>query len=202
MAQRLTDKAVKALQAPARGNVITYDTEITSPSPQHDDQDELKYQDRLYASALPMVDVANEVANRLSARRVAVILDTCFSGAAVGGNSQRTVPGLISASVSSVTIDRMRQGTGRVILAASQGEQESLEDSGLAHGYFTYYLMQGLQQNQGMDSVSKIFPYVQEQVSGRARAHNHEQTPVLAVSDQGAQIVLGAVPAEAAAVRP
>jgi hypothetical protein len=57
--------------------------------------------------------------------------------------------------------------------------------------------MQGLQQNQGMDSVAKMFPYVQEQVSGRAHAHNHEQTPVMAASDQGGQIVLGAVPAEA-----
>jgi hypothetical protein len=72
----------------------------------------------------------------------------------------------------------------------------------LAHGYFTYYLLQGLQQNQGMDSLAKIFPYVQEQVSSHARAHNQEQTPVLAVSDQGAQIVLGAAPAGAAAGSP
>jgi Caspase domain len=178
--------------------LVTYDTEVVSPSPGHDDPDELHYQDRLYASALPMVDVANEVANRLSARRVAIILDTCFSGAAVAG-SQRTAPGLISSSVSSVTIDRMRQGTGRVVLAASQGEQESLEDSGLAHGYFTYYLMQGLQQNQGMDSVAKMFPYVQEQVSGRAHAHSHEQTPVMSGSDQGEQIVLGVAAVESAA---
>jgi uncharacterized caspase-like protein len=93
----------------------------------------------------------------------------------------------------------MSQGSGRVIITASTADQESLEDSALSHGYFTYYLIQGLQQDQGMDPISKVFPYVRDQVANRAKAHDREQTPVMGISDQGAQIVVGATPSAGSA---
>jgi hypothetical protein len=170
--------------------VITYDTQVTSHSAQHD------YHDLLYATALPMIDVANEVSNRVQARRVAIFLDTCFSGAAMDKPSNAR---LRYTSISADTINRMSQGSGRVIITASTADQESLEDSGLAHGYFTYYLIQGLQQDQGMDPISKVFPYVRDQVANRAKAHDREQTPVMGVSDQGAQIIVGVAPSAGAA---
>ncbi|MGC2301367.1 MAG: caspase family protein, partial [Acidobacteriaceae bacterium] len=55
--------------------IVTYDTEIKSS----DTPDE----DALYATALPMVELANAVATRMKALRTAVILDTCYSGGAV-----------------------------------------------------------------------------------------------------------------------
>jgi uncharacterized caspase-like protein len=90
------------------------------------------------------------------------------------------------------TLNRIAQGTGRVVLAASAADQESLEDSALGHGYFTYYLLEALRRNQGLDSIAKIFPSVREQVEARAEQKwKMQQTPVMSQSDQGGEIVLG-----------
>jgi uncharacterized caspase-like protein len=89
----------------------------------------------------------------------------------------------------------MSEGAGRVILAASQENQESLESASLGHGYFTYYLLQALQQSKGMETMGKMFLFVRDQVAARAK---QQQVPVMAQSDQGDLIVLG-LPAGAAA---
>ncbi|MGB9257730.1 MAG: hypothetical protein WCC25_23045, partial [Candidatus Korobacteraceae bacterium] len=64
--------------------------------------------------------------------------------------------------------------------------------STLGHGYFTYYLLEGLRKNQGQDSLAKIFPYVKQQVAARAEQRwKMRQTPVMSQSDQGGDIVIG-----------
>jgi uncharacterized caspase-like protein len=90
----------------------------------------------------------------------------------------------------------MSEGAGRVILAASQENQESLESVSLGHGYFTYYILQGLNQSKGMDTMGKLYIFVRDQVSTLAK---RAQVPVMAQSDQGDEIVLG-VPIGATAV--
>jgi uncharacterized caspase-like protein len=148
--------------------------------------------DALFATALPMVDVANTVASRVRAHRVAVFLDTCFSGAAVGSGGTKAVSAeMHSRPLSNATLNRMSAGSGRAILAASQEDQVSLESAALGHGYFTYYVLQGLQQSKGMDPMGKLYLYVRDQVSARA---NQKQVPAMAQSDHGDQIVLGVTP--------
>ncbi len=122
--------------------IITADTEITPKTgaarDNTSDTDKDIDHDALFATALPMVDVANTVASRVHAQRVAVFLDTCFSGAAAGSGGTKTVSAALNfKSVSPATLDRMSAGAGRVILAASQENQESLESASLGHGYFT-----------------------------------------------------------------
>jgi uncharacterized caspase-like protein len=173
--------------------IITADTEITpkkgAARDNTSDTDKGIDHDALFATALPMVDVANTVASRVHAQRVAVFLDTCFSGAAAGSGGTKQVSATLPfKSVSGATLDRMSEGAGRVILAASKEDQESLESPALGHGYFTYYLLEALKQSKGMDPMSKVFPYVRDQVANRAK---QEQIPVMAQSDQGDQIVLG-----------
>jgi uncharacterized caspase-like protein len=173
--------------------IITADTAITPKTGANRDNtsDTDKYvdHDALFATALPMVEVANTVAGRVQAQRVVVFLDTCFSGAAAGSGGTKNVSTAMNfKSISPQTLDRMSEGAGRVILAASQENQESLESASLGHGYFTYYVLQGLQQSKGMDSMGKLYLYVREQVSNRAQ---QQQIPVMAQSDEGDQIVLG-----------
>jgi uncharacterized caspase-like protein len=180
--------------------VITADTEITPKGGANRDKtsdtDKDIDHDALFATALPMVDIANTVASRVHAQRVAVFLDTCFSGAAAGsGGTKQVSAALPFRSVSAATLDRMSEGAGRVILAASQENQESLESASLGHGYFTYYLLQALQQSKGMETMGKMFLYVRDQVAARAK---QQQVPVMAQSDQGDLIVLG-LPAGTAA---
>jgi uncharacterized caspase-like protein len=173
--------------------IITADTEISPKSGAERDKtsDTDKYvdHDALFATALPMVDVANTVANRVRATRVAVFLDTCFSGAAAGSGGTKNVSEAMNfRPVSTATLDRLSEGAGRVILAASQDNQESLESSSIGHGYFTYYVLQSLQQSKGMDPMGKLYLYVRDQVAARAQ---QKQTPVMSQSDQGDLIVLG-----------
>ena len=45
-------------------------------------------------------------------------------------------------------LERMSQGTGRIVLSASQVDEESLESPALRHGYFTYFLLQALKSGK------------------------------------------------------
>lgn len=170
--------------------IITHDTDITS-------------QDALFATALPMVDVGNTVASRVKATRVAIFLDTCFSGAASGGAKQAPVaaiaPGIRTASVSADMLDRIKQGTGRVILTASNGNEVSWESEKLGHGYFTYYLLQELQKDNGLESLGEIYPELKQDVSSRVLADwNAHQDPTITRSDNGGEIVIGVATGQSA----
>jgi len=163
--------------------IITYDTEVGK---------NMDNEDALFATALPMVDIANTIASRVEAQRAAIFVDTCYGAAAAGGGTRLVAPGVASASISGETLTHIAQGTGRVVVAASTTEQESLEDSTLGHGYFTYYLLEALRKNQGLVPLSQVFPYVRQQVEARAQARwKMQQTPVMSESDRGSEIAIG-----------
>jgi hypothetical protein len=169
--------------------IVTYDTEIKNA----DSPDE----DALYATALPMVELANAVATRMKALRTAVILDTCYSGGAVTNESKLMGKGLANVSPSSATLDRMSQGSGRIVIAAASSNEESLESPELHHGYFTYFLLQALKSGNGMTPMSQVFATVAQQVSDRVAADGKKdgetlgQHPVMSRSSDQADFALG-----------
>jgi uncharacterized caspase-like protein len=166
--------------------IITSDTEI-------------RPQDDLFATALPMVEVTQVVRSRIQARRTLVLLDTCHSGAATAG-TQRLAEDVGESSVSAETLDAIRQGFGRAVIASSQAGQKSFENDDAKNGYFTYYLMQALKKSKGQDSIDKVYAYLRDEVSKSVAAKfQMQQTPVLSRSEQGAEIVLGMAVAEATA---
>jgi uncharacterized caspase-like protein len=165
--------------------IITNDTDIGSDANSPD-------RDSLYATALPMVDLANAVATRVRARRTAIFLDTCFSGNATQPENKLMAPGIASGSVSATTLDHLKQGTGRIIFAASGGEEESLESDSIQHGYFTYFLVQALEQQNGSIPLTQAFAYVQQHVRARAESEAHaEQNPVMSRSEDDTDFALG-----------
>jgi len=151
--------------------IVTYDTDVDSL-------------DGLYSTAIPMVEVTMVVRTRIKALKVAVILDTCHSQGALAQTV--TVP----QSLSSQTLDRIREGTGRVILAASRTEESSYELARYGHGLFTYYLLQGLKQ-QADTPLDKIYPWITAQVARDAEANGWKQHPVFSASDEISPVVLG-----------
>lgn len=156
--------------------VITHDTDVAD-------------QDSLFATALPMVDLANIIRTRVKALRAAIFLDTCHSGGAV------TPGGIAVSSASGETLNQIRQGVGRVIITSSQVSEKSWESDAFRNGYFTYYLIQALKQNNGLKSIASVYDYLREQVSRQVLADvKVRQTPVMSRSEQGADIVIG-VPA-------
>jgi len=159
--------------------IVTYDTDVNT-------------EDGLYSTAIPMVEITTVVRTRIKALKVAVILDTCHSQGALAQTV--TVP----QSLSSQTLDRIKEGTGRVILAASRTEESSYELAKYSHGLFTYYLLQGLKQQKDAP-LDKIYPWVTAQVAKEAEANGWKQHPVFSASDEVSPVVLGIAPSDAAA---
>lgn len=153
--------------------IITHDTEIGANIDP----------DSLYATALPMVDISNAIATRVKAQKAAIFLDTCYSGNAAVQESKLIAPGIKNASLSPDAIAHITQGSGRMVFAAAGTDQESLESDTLKHGFFTYYLVQALQQEGASAPLSKIFDYteqhVSQTVSTQFKQYNVQQTPVM-----------------------
>ena len=179
---------------------------------------ELQPQDSLFATAMAMVELSDIVRTLFKARRTVIFLDTCHSGAATGSMKERAT-GLADSSPSAATLERIRQGVGRAILASSQEDQVSYEGPPFQNGYFTHFLLEALRQNNGMDTIEQVYSYVKDQLPKAVAARNGPkrgislknepvatskqlaQTPVLSTSELGAGIVLGAPPAAATAAR-
>jgi uncharacterized caspase-like protein len=162
--------------------VAAYDTDVDSL-------------DGLYSTAIPMVEITTVVRTRIKALKVAVILDTCHSQGALA----QTVT--IPQSVSPQTLDRIREGTGRVILAASRTEESSYEVARYGHGLFTYYLLEGLKQQKDTP-LDKLYPWIADQVSREAGANGWKQHPVFSASDDVSPVVLGIAPQDIAWLSP
>ena len=169
--------------------LVTYDTEIYSGG----NFDE----DALYATALPMVELANSVATRMKALRTAVILDTCYSGGSMKNDSPLMNAQLANAAPSRELLTRMSQGTGRIVMAASQVNEESLESAQLQHGYFTYFLLQALKDGRGNTPMSQVYASVVQGVTKRTAADGLRQHPVMSKSSEDADFALGVAGAEA-----
>ncbi|HEY4380755.1 MAG TPA: caspase family protein [Acidobacteriaceae bacterium] len=150
--------------------------------------------DELYATALPMVEIANAIATRVKAGRAAIFLDTCYSGNAAVKDAKLIAPGIKNAAPSAKMLDHIKQGVGRMVFAASGTEQESLESDTLKHGFFTYYLVQALQQQGGLTPLSKIFDYTQQHVSQTVatefKQYNLQQNPVMSRSEDSTDFAL------------
>jgi hypothetical protein len=155
---------------------------------------DLKDADSLFATAIPMVELVDVVRTRIQARRAAIFLDTCHSGAVTAA------AGFNSSQVSSPTLDRLTQGVGRIIIASSEAKEKSYESDKVQNGYFTYHLVRALRQDAGTASVDKVFDTVRDQVSKQVLADwKMHQTPVLSKSTQSPDIVIGVRPETLAA---
>lgn len=173
--------------------LVTYDTEISNAG-QFDE-------DAMYATAYPMVELADAVATRMRALRTAVILDTCYSGGSI------TAPNPSAATLpdkppSAQMLTRMSQGTGRIVLTASQADEESLESAELQHGYFTYYLLEALKNGKGVTPLSQVFATVAQRVSQRVAAGGMHQHPVMSRSSEDADFALGVLATEPPDLQP
>jgi ankyrin repeat protein len=118
--------------------------------------------------------------NKLPAKDVTVVLDSCFSGA--GGRSviaEGARPMMLSVE------NPVLAGNKTVVLAASSGSQISSTFKEQGHGLLTYYFLKGLKgaadgNQDGFISLAEVFDYVKPNVQKVARKqYNNEQTPQL-----------------------
>ena len=152
--------------------------------------------DKLFGTALAMSDISDTIRSRVKALRTVVLLDTCYGGA--GGKGMLRV---VSPPVS--TMDKMKAGAGRAVIASSGHNQKSYESLKLKHGVFTHYFVEALKQQDGKMPLYAIFNFVRLNVSKQVREElDAEQTPELFRSDQGTEIVIGVEPANVSAALP
>jgi hypothetical protein len=163
--------------------LVTYDTEVYTGGSFDEDA--------MFATAYPMVELANAVATRMKALRTAVILDTCYSGGSMRNAASAAGGSLANKGPSSKMLNRMTEGTGRIVMSASQVDEESLESPGLKHGYFTYFLLEALKNGKGNTPLSQVYDAVAQQVSARVSADGSHQHPVISRSSADADFALG-----------
>jgi len=117
---------------------------------------------------------------RLPAKEVIVALDSCFSGA--GGRS-------VLAKGARPLVMNLQTGTAlsknMTVLAASSGDQISSTYEEKGHGLFTYFLLKGIKDGNGVNPdgsfrMADLYGYLKPQVERIARKqYNNEQTPQL-----------------------
>jgi len=161
--------------------VITYDTKIDTAA-------------NLYATSLQMIDLVEILRRDVKARRVVLILDTCFSGDATGSDRGIALP----PTDFSAAVDRFEdktKGAARVVISASRANEVSREDPGLQHGYFTYFLLQALKNNGGNSPLGDIFQFVHDRTLQAVHDRfGASQTPTMRNTPEGLSLVLGAPP--------
>jgi ankyrin repeat protein len=122
---------------------------------------------------------------KLPARDITVVLDSCFSGA--GGRSvlaEGARPMVLSVE------NTLLAGGKTVVLAASAGDQISGTFKEKGHGLFTYFFLKGLQgeadaNKDGTIDLAELYEYVKPNVQRIARKqYNNEQTPQLLASPE------------------
>lgn len=174
--------------------LVTYDTEAYSGASFDEDS--------LYATAYPMVELANAVATRMKALRTVVFLDTCYSGGAAGPDAPAAAQKLANNAPSEAMLAHMSMGTGRIVMAASRNNEESLESPQLHHGYFTYYLLQALKNGKGETPLSQVYATVAQEVAQSVSAQGANQHPVMNRSSADADFSLRSPGASASSAQP
>ena len=111
--------------------------------------------------------------NKLPAKEIIVVLDSCFSGA--GGRSVLAK----GARPLVMNLDKQVLRSDRIaILSASAGNQISSTYDEKGHGLFTYFLLKGIKD--GNSELGALYYYLKPQVEKIARkTYNNEQTPGL-----------------------
>jgi len=137
--------------------------------------------DSLYSTAFPM-DEVQKIFARIPAERVVMLLDTCYSGTAGGRTFARQQ--IRSGNLSDQFLERLTRSRGRVVITASGPNEVALESTDLAHGIFTYYLLEGLagkadRNGDGIVTVSELYEYVEDKVDRKSREAGGRQRPLM-----------------------
>ncbi len=133
--------------------------------------------DDLYGTALSN-DEIDDMLDRVEANKVIAFLDSCYSAATVNRTDKKRSIMIVKDPFQEF------KGKGRVIIASSDGKEESLEIEKFGHGVFTYYLLEALkgesdENKDGVVELDEIWDYVKYRVTDTARKYGSSQTPII-----------------------
>jgi WD40 repeat protein len=115
------------------------------------------------------------LANRITAKRALILLDTCESGALIAGYARSR----IDAPASEAAVGRLHEAIGRPVLTAAAVGQSAHEgvigDTAEEHGYFTWAVLDALRHGDsngdGLIALSELVAHVQTVVPKIAAKH-------------------------------
>jgi WD40 repeat protein/uncharacterized caspase-like protein len=117
----------------------------------------------LATRAIDQAKLQDWIVNRIKARRVLILLDTCESGALTQGYTRSR----IDAPASEAAIGRLHEATGRPVLTAAAEGKPAFEGFE-GHGVFTWALLDALKNGDrngnGSIELSELVVHVQDQV--------------------------------------
>jgi hypothetical protein len=146
--------------------------------------------DSLYATGLPLQDLATVIRQRVHADRVVVIIDACHSGAA---NTSKGITR--TGNFDSVALS---QGTGQLVICSSKPNEVSWESKRYRNGVFTHQLIEALRKNSGHAKLGSAFAQLKESVLAEVLDDRKElQTPMLKSKWSGDELILSAPPTRA-----
>lgn len=147
----------------------------------------------LYATGLPLEDLAAAVKHRVHANRIVLIIDACHSGAA------NPAKGLIRRG--NFDSNFLAQGTGQLIICSSEPNQVSWESRRYQNGVFTRQLIEALRSRSGKISLEKAFDKLKESVQSEVLQDRGElQTAVLKTRWQGSDLIISDPPTRPRAI--
>ena len=114
---------------------------------------------------------------KMSAHRIIVFLDACFSGATREGKMMASARGVAIKTKPAVLQGNM------IVFSAAQGDETSYSYNEQRHGLFTYYVLKKLQETGGDVSLGELADYLQKEVERQSFSEfNKVQTPTVLTS--------------------
>ena len=142
-------------------------------------------------------DDLGEWIERIPAEKVAVFIDSCYSGGQAKALDEGTLEkkGLSDSIAKDVLTDATAKQL-REVLAACQPSQLAWENRGLQHGVFTYFVLQGMADNSadtngdGKVSFRELGSYVTNKLASWSRGRAEKQQPVVEGPDEASVIIV------------
>jgi uncharacterized caspase-like protein len=150
----------------------------------------------LGTSAFPMWDIQTVLSRYISAKRIIVFTDACHSGNISVNFATRGVGVSEENLVNQYLTDLSKSKEGVVVFTASASGEVSQEFPEMAHGVFTYYLLEGMEgkadyNNDYTVTINELMRYVEEQVK---RKTHGAQNPTRSQTEYDKEMTISTVP--------
>jgi uncharacterized caspase-like protein len=150
----------------------------------------------LGTTAFPMWDIQTVLARYINAKRVIVFSDACHSGNISVNFATRGVGVSEQNLVNQYLTDLSKSKEGVIVFTASASGEVSQEFPEMAHGVFTYYLLEGLEgkadyNNDYTVTINELMQYVEEQVK---RKTHGSQNPTRSQTAYDKEMTISVLP--------
>lgn len=129
----------------------------------------------LAGTALSGYEITN-LLRKIRAQRLLVLFDCCYAGGTGDTKGIGLTRETFKSGLDEPYYERLAHGTGRVIMASSRSDEESLVLPGMSNSLFTHCLLEALRgaartRGDGLIRVFDVFDYVSEEVPARGPQH-------------------------------